>query len=318
MAGADARARRYGNRNPNSQESIRKKSTSNASSESKESENRFQLLQTADRNADGLDTAEFVEAALGALPDRGDTSLSDSTLGDIVTAVVNALVPVITAAVRSTAIGGPTTEKIKSNVQVNAFAVNSLEQYSRRENIKIVGFPESDNEDTIDEVVNLLNDAILKKHTETYGEKEETGEKEGEDSDRPLPPPPLTISRADISTAHRCPTKRGAIKPIVARFVRRETREHVMRNRGGLKGHPKGKIFVYDDLTRLNDKRLWALRNDDNIDKAYSMNSVIWAVTKPGTVAAESRKFKIESPDDLLQTGMSQDKIASLELYHKY
>lgn len=36
------------------------------------------------------------------------------------------------------------------------------------------------------------------------------------------------ISREDLSKAHRIPTKKGGPRPIVAKFVRRETRDNVM------------------------------------------------------------------------------------------
>ena len=329
---ADSRAQRLDARNKSTADKkpAQRKSQSSTQNERKPSENRFQPLQADDTSADGLDAAAFIEAALGALPDGGEARLANSTLGDIVTAVVQALVPIITAAVKCSAVSAPSVEKIKSNVQVNSFSVNSLEQYSRRENIKIVGLPEAEDEDTMEAVVNVINDAIKKKHLEQYPEsaKSETepnadteasaGESDTHSGTPADTPTPLTISREDLSIAHRCPTRRGKIRPIVARFVRREVREHVMRNRGGLKGHPKGMIFIHDDLTKINDKMLWALRNDENVEKAYSINSVLWAITKPGTVARDSRKVKIESPDDLLQAGLSQEKIASLDLYHSY
>ena len=46
-------------------------------------------------------------------------------------------------------------------------------------------------------------------------------------------------------------------------------------------------------------------------------NSAVWAVTKPGVVGRESKKIKIESPDDLFKAGLPQDKIDSLDLYIK-
>ena len=63
---------------------------------------------------------------------------------------------------------------------------------------------------------------------------------------------------------------------------------------------------------------LWALRNDEGIERAYSANSVVWAMTKPGVVSRESKKIKVESPDDLLKAGFTEEKVASLNLYHTY
>ena len=151
------------------------------------------------------------------------------------------------------------------------------------------------NEDTANEVVSIFNDAIIKNYEERSSTSLES-----------MQSTPQTITRQDISIAHRIPTKKGGTRPIVAKFVRREVKDTVMKNRNGLKGHKKGKIFIHDDLTRMNDKLLWVLRNDEGIERAYSLNSVVWAVTKPGIIGNESKKIKIESPDDLYKAGLSE------------
>ena len=271
-------------------------------------ENRFGPLQCKDNL---FDTNELIADALAALPEReGETSTqaSKSMIGDIVTAVVHALVPILTASIQaSAAAGNPTNKRMKANVQNNTFQLNSIKQYTRRDNIKIVGLPEKDNEDTANEVVSIVNDAIIKNYEERSSTSLES-----------MQSTPQTITRQDISIAHRIHTKKGGTRPIVAKFVRREVKDTVMKNRNGLKGHKKGKIFIHDDLTRMNDKLLWVLRNDEGIERAYSLNSVVWAVTKPGIIGNESKKIKIESPDDLYKAGLSEEKIASLDLYHQY
>ena len=300
--------------------------------------NRFTPLQKSDDNETEaiVDTQAIIDTALGALPPeaQGTTKLSKSTISGLVTAIVSALVPIIKATIESTtsAATSATVEKLKTNVQVNTFRNNHHEQYTRKDNLKIVGLIEKENEDTMAEVVDLCNDAILKKHKEQYPDYDTTpseGDTESAEtgagarvssdaSENNRPPPPVLITRADISIAHRNPSRRSGPRPIVARFVRRETKDWVMKNRGGLKDHPKGKIFLHDDLTDINNKMLWALRNDEGIERAWSFNSVLWAMTKPGTVDSESKKVKIESPDDLVKVGFTQDKIEELDLYHLY
>ena len=80
--------------------------------------NPFELL--AAEEGGGIDTKGLIEAALDALPagNSGETKLAKSTIGDIVTAVVNALVPIITTVINnaSTNITNTNIEKLKSNV----------------------------------------------------------------------------------------------------------------------------------------------------------------------------------------------------------
>ena len=51
------------------------------------------------------------------------------------------------------------TEELKRHVQVLTLRNDELEQYTRRDNVKIHGLPESDNEDTIEQVVQLAKKA---------------------------------------------------------------------------------------------------------------------------------------------------------------
>ena len=292
-----------------------KKGNRKPSNSMKDKENRYSLL--SDESDCEYDIRTLIDSALQALPDsKGDTKLAKSTISDIVTAIVTTLVPILTASIENATqkTTSATIEKMKANIQVNNFAQNSIEQYSRKDNIKVVGLPEADKEDTPDVVVQLFNEAIIKKHEAMLKESEEKREAEHESTEgNPTPPPPpKLISREDLSTAHRIPTKKAGPRPIIAKFVRRETRDNVMKCRGGLKGHPKGKIFLHDDLTRLNDKMLWALRTDDSIEVAYSTNCVIWAITQ------DKKKVKVETPDDLITAGLSEEKVASLNLYNEY
>ena len=298
------------------------------------SNNSFSMLQKDEIEPD-IDTQAIIDSALGALPPeaQGTTKLSKATITGLVTAIVSALVPIMKATIEhsTSTVNSATVEKLKANVQINTFKNNHYEQYTRKDNVKILGLPETDNEDTMAAVVDLCNDAIIKKHKEQYPDATVPGEGDSEgaeteaeegassgDSENHHPPRPELITRADLSIAHRNPSRRSGPKPIIVRFVRRETRDRVMKSKGGLKDHPKGKIFIQDDLTDINSKMLWALRHDEGIERAWSFNSVVWAITKPGTVDRESKKVKVESPDDLIKVGFSQEKIENLELFHLY
>lgn len=107
-------------------------------------------------------------------------------------------------------------EKNISNLQIRC---DSLEQYSRKNNVRIYGVPKTEAEDTYDTVVKLCN------------------EKMG-----------LDIVTADIDICHRLPGRNNrGDDPIIVKFVRGAAKERVLKSRSRLKGT---KIIIREDLTR--------------------------------------------------------------------
>ena len=125
-------------------------------------------------------------------------------VGDIMTRVIAALQPllnsVICAAVKASNEAllhelrmNSCPQSTASTVQTNSFEIDRLEQYCRKDNIEVIGFPEEEDENCVDIVKSL-----------------------GEDIG-------VTIEDADISTAHRVKSKGRHGNPIIVRFVRRDT-----------------------------------------------------------------------------------------------
>ena len=130
--------------------------------------------------------------------------------------------------------------------------IDSLEQYTRRDNLVITGIPQTflaatsaslpdarrgieDTSATIDNVVKLFNDVLH-----------------------------IPVKTEDISIAHHLKVKKGQ-PPVVVRFVRRAMRDTVFRARMILKTHNDGKpmdqqIFINEDLTVYNRKLFTAVR----------------------------------------------------------
>ena len=99
-------------------------------------------------------------------------------------------------------------DKIKKQTQLQHLKLDELEQYTRKENVRIDGLPETGcNEDTADEVVKLAR-------------------KVG-----------VTITKNDTSVAHRLPGNRSSGKPrsIIAKFVRRMIKTEFMRKKSNLR-----------------------------------------------------------------------------------
>ena len=98
----------------------------------------------------------------------------------------------------------------KNPMAQHDFRIDEVEQYSRRDNIVVHGLKEEDGESTNDVVIAVAAAAGV------------------------------AITNGDISTSHRVgrpdnANRGGKPRPIVVRFVRRDTR--FLRNKKKLKGH---------------------------------------------------------------------------------
>lgn len=133
---------------------------------------------------------------------------------------------------------------------------NELEQYSRRNNIRIWGIPETDdNEDaqtTIDKVVMVLNEKLGAKLT-TY----------------------------DIDIAHRLGKKqknRKSGRCIIVKFLSRMSKIKCLKDR---KKKLKGtNIFIQEDLTNLNYSVYMAARSNDEVEKCWTIDGTVYVVMK--------------------------------------
>ncbi len=94
----------------------------------------------------------------------------------------------------------------KLRSKTNRFELDRLEQYSRKDSVRIFGIPETPNENTNDLVIDL-------------------GQEIG-----------VEIKPEDISVAHRLPPKCGkdGNKPIIVKFVQKDTKDKLMKNKRNL------------------------------------------------------------------------------------
>ena len=122
--------------------------------------------------------------------------------------------------------------KVKQEIQKQSWKLDALEQYSRRESIKIIGLAES-------------APGVVEDTTELVVET-----KIGVD-----------VSRHDISVCHRLP---GRAKAVIAKFVRREKKIKVMKAKKQLKEIAGPKLMIFEDLTSLRSALLRELKKDPN------------------------------------------------------
>ena len=194
--------------------------------------------------------------------------------------------------------------------------IDNISQYSRRDNIKIIGVKETDDEKLDDIVVDII------KHTGVE----------------------LTVD--DISIAHRINTKDDAsetsgttnrtkkIPSILCKLKSRSKRGEIFKARRNIKDnrdapHPSAQIF--DDITPLRSRLMFALKNRKEIDSEDKLYAHVWSregriyCRTAQDVLPENRvrhavsgqlvmpKPKIiNKPQDLLNLGWSPDEIQDI------
>ena len=102
---------------------------------------------------------------------------------------------------------------------------------SRRDNIRVYGI-----EETADECTNT----IIVKLAHNMG---------------------VEISEQELSVSHRLGRKMGKPRPIIAKFVRRDTKTKMMRSKKELRGfNGYRNVFLNDDLTTLRSRLVYELK----------------------------------------------------------
>lgn len=123
--------------------------------------------------------------------------------------------------------------------------LNDLEQYSRKNNIRVSGIPELGSEAaevTTEKIIETLNDKI----------------------------PDLHLLKDHIDVAHRIGGKRkGSQRQIIVKLSSRMKRDEILKNRKMFKGT---QIFINEDLSKTNQLVLTCIRKKmpDEVDQAWS------------------------------------------------
>lgn len=163
-------------------------------------------------------------------------------------------------------------EKIEADnagqeIQKLRIQVNSLEQYSRRQNLEIHGLPQTDNENLLNKINELATELQLPE-----------------------------LSQNELEGVHRLFSKPGKTPAVLIRFVSRITRDQWMAKRGLLK-NIESNVYFLDNLTPQNKKLLWLMRvkaEEKRYQFAWQKNGLLF-VRK----AAGERAIVIECEADL-------------------
>ena len=148
-------------------------------------------------------------------------------------------------------------DQIRIEEETRKEKLNDLEQYGRRNNIRISGLshdkPNEYAQESIEGVISKVNNKLG-----------------------------LPLHYQDIDIAHRLGKfKAGKIRPVIVKFVRRIDKINVMRNAHKLKNT---KLSINEDLTHLNQSVLASIRINGKADfsKTWSFEGKLFAKHKNG------------------------------------
>ena len=180
------------------------------------------LSQTDTGGAHGAARDDIVQDLLDDLESKKSKTEHEKTA----LAVAKLLTPILSAVV--TRIMEPVnngTQKMQAAIRKNSYDLDKLQQYGRRENLRISGLPEEEGENLKDKIVKV-------------------GQVMG-----------VEILNRDINVAHRSGPKGVKPRQIICRFVSRDTKIELLRNKKKLKESEEYKnVYMHEDLTPLRAK----------------------------------------------------------------
>ena len=254
-----------------------------------------QKRQCLDRNIPLVDPTEVKERVMQRVNEalievRSQTSHATGISADLIAEIVTPLVTAITSSMcdvlhkavnelrdrdeeRSRKKSSDADTALMAKLRVLTYKNDSLEQYSRRENVRIHGL-----EETAEREVNLEKRVL--------GLLQKAG---------------TQLTEKDIAACHRTGKPRNGSRPVLVRFVSRKSKVTIMKSKRNLKDK-NPRVFINDDLTSLRSRLLGYIKSIDNVEKAWTIDGRIYCIKKlpPGVQRdPASRPIVIDSPDDL-------------------
>ena len=183
-----------------------------------------------------------------------DSPVIKQLLPALATAVAVAVSEAMKGVMRTMASHGHGTSAMSTATENRLFAAvtsltyenDSLQQYSRRESVRIFGIRQADGE-TAEQV-----------EQKALGVFKEAG---------------ADVKEEDIAAVHRVGMVRRGPRPILVKFVSRRKMHEVMEKKKSLKRKDGYQVYINDDLTPLRAKLLALVKRLDNVDKAAPRRS---------------------------------------------
>ncbi|KAK7921879.1 hypothetical protein WMY93_008781 [Mugilogobius chulae] len=212
-----------------------------------------------------------IKAAVEAETEAVLADFGTEDLTKIVLITIKAAVPAIVKAVQKQLLASNDSSRAHRNILLSRYKEDELEQYSRKENVRIHGIQEENMEETEE----ILVEKVCKLAAEAG----------------------TNIRESDISAVHRLggAKKQCKTRPVIVRFVSRRKKAELMRNKAVLRSHSSSKnIFISDDLTSMRYKLF-----------KYAKEKCPHTFIKEGKVICkhDGHYKTINSPDDLFLIG---------------
>ena len=171
-----------------------------------------------------------------------------------------------------------------NTTEVNGLTLrlDHLEQYSRRNNIRILGVPTKPNEDT---------DEIVRDVAQRIGIPLSTSDI---DRSHRLPRKPDASVNAEGSYANAAQIGKSSPPPIIVKFTSYKPKSRMMKHRRNLKG--SGTVIV-EDLTKKNSNLLFKTSRTANVKGSWSVDGRVFAMVI--TSDGRERKRLITGLSDL-------------------
>ena len=169
-------------------------------------------------------------------------------------------------------------EQTKSGL-ASLFSSDAVEQYGRRDNIRIFGIKENADEDIYQEVINVAKCAGV------------------------------NVTKSDISICHRVPSRAtDKPRPVIVKFVRRELKHRVMSCKRKLKENAD-MIFINDDITPLRARLAYALRRREDINGVHFINEKLILYTKTNEKLVFENLFELHKWDSDFVMSICKDRL---------
>ena len=159
---------------------------------------------------------------------------------------------------------------MKAAIRKNTYDLDKLQQYGRRENLWINGFPEEEGGNLKAKILKIV---------------QATG---------------VEILNGDINVAHRSVPRGTRPRQIICCFVSRNTKKELLKSKKKLRDNDYKNVFMYGPLTPLRAMLLEVMKEHTNVKSAFTREGIIHCNLHNGLHAI------IESPDDLLSLVLTE------------
>lgn len=231
---------------------------------------------------------EKVEAELESL--TSESIKGTKTVKDVAAAILPGIANIISVAVStavSTAIKDFTEKLVSTSAEtqrinlLHRYDNDRLEQYTRRDNLRIFGIEEDPDEDE-----DILQAKVMEVAADVG----------------------VKLEANDISIAHRLGKASERGRPVIVRFCHRKKRNAVLSNKKELKKKQK-KIFINEDLTPMRATMLKMVKEQTAVKNVSTRDGRILA-----WLTDRDRPVEITTPDDLSKVGITSPDWKSLKL----